>query len=68
MLVRSVGVTFFTVHSFYEYIQSNQSNTRDRKKYSQQEQLFFFQCFSLFLRASVSGLLNKDGLPTIWKK
>ena len=51
---------FFTGHSFHEYAQSNQSNTRERKKASQQEQTFFLQCSFLFLRLSVSGLLSKE--------
>ena len=61
MPICPISVTlFFTVHSFYEYVQSNQSNARDRKKPLQQEQSFFLQCFSLFLRASVSSLLSKE--------
>ena len=52
---------FFTAHSRCEYVQSNQSNTRDRKKPSQQEQIFF-QSSSLFLRGSVSSLLNEESM------
>ena len=37
-----------------------QSNTRDREKTSHQEQALFLQSSSLFLGASVSGLLNKE--------
>ena len=60
MSIRSIRVTFFfTVHPFYEYVQSNQSNTRDPKKPSQ-AQTFFIYCSSLFLRASVSSLPNKE--------
>ena len=33
MPIRPISVTFFfTVHSFYKYVQSSQSNTRYRKK------------------------------------
>ena len=39
---------FFTVLSFYEYVQSNRSNTRDREKPSQQEQTFFFNALLFF--------------------
>ena len=67
-MIRPIRETFFfTAQSFYEYVQSNQSNMRDRKKPSQQEQTFILQCFySLFFRASVSSLLNKESvvLPT----
>ena len=58
MPFRPISVSIFLmVHSFYEYIESNQSKTRDRKKRLQQEQTFVLQCFSLFLRSSVCSLL-----------
>ena len=57
-------VFFFMVHLFYEYVQLYQLNTRDRKKPSQQEQTFFLQRSSFFLRASVSGLLKRAYAPT----
>ena len=42
MLIRPISVTFFfAIHLRYEYVQSNQWNTRDREKPSQQEQTFF---------------------------
>ena len=48
---------------FYKYVESNRSNTRDRKKPSQvQDQPLFRQCSPLFLRASVSSLLNKKSI------
>ena len=48
--------------SFFEHVESNQSNTRDHKKPSQQEQPFFPQSSFLFLRASVFSLLNKESM------
>ena len=63
MWIRPISETFFfTIHSFYKYVQLNQSNTRDRKKTSQQEHTLFLQCSSLFLHASVSSLLNKESV------
>ena len=48
---------------FYKYVESNRSNTRDRIKPSQvQDQPLFLQCSPLFLRASVSSLLNKKSI------
>ena len=48
---------------FYKYVESNRSNTRDHKKPSQvQDQPLFLQCSPLFLRASVSSLLNKKSI------
>ena len=48
---------------FYKYVESNRSNTRDRKKPSQvQDQPLFLQCSPLFLRVSVSSLLNKKSI------
>ena len=35
---------------------------RDRKETLEQEQTIFLQFSSLFLRASVSGVLNKESL------
>ena len=59
MPIRPISVTFFsTVHSFYKYVQSSQSNTRYRKK-TFTTRANFFQCLFLFLRASVSRLLKK---------
>ena len=55
---------FFSFLLFFEHVESNQSNMRDHKKPSQQEQPFFLQSSSLFLRASVSSLLNKESM--IW--
>ena len=52
----------FTAHSFYKYVQSNQSNTRDRKNVCHKSKLFFLQCSSLFLSANVSCLLNKKSM------
>ena len=47
MPIRPISVTvFFGVHLFYEYAQSNQSNTRNHKKPSQQEQTFCLECSS----------------------
>ena len=61
MQIRRISVTFIlTVHSFYECVQSNQSNTLDREKPSQQEQTFCLQCSSLFLHSSASSLLKKE--------
>ena len=66
---------FFSVHSRYKNVQSNQSNTRDRKKTSNQELTFFLQSSSLFLRVSISNLLHKASMlqPTLfvirgWKR
>ena len=53
------GTFFFTVHSFYEYIQSNQWNMHEHKKSFQQELTFFLQCTSLFLLVSICSQLNK---------
>ena len=50
---------FLHGHSICEYVQSNQSNTRHRKRTWSQEQTVSLQSFSLFLHASVSSLLNK---------
>ena len=48
---------------FYKYVESNRSNTRDRKKPSQvQDQPLFLQSYPLFLRESVSSLLNKKSI------
>ena len=63
MTIRPISVTFFfTVHSFYEYVQSNQLHTHDRKNLSQQEQPFFFNALLFFLGVSVSSLLNKESM------
>ena len=40
---------FFTMHSFYEYAQSNQSNTHDHKKLSPHDQTLFFNVLLFFL-------------------
>ena len=57
--VQSAWLFSFTVHMFYKYVESNWSNTRDRKKPSQvQDQPLFLQCSPLFLRASVFSLLQ----------
>ena len=58
--IRSISVTFF-FHGplFFKYVESNQSNTLDREKPSQQNQTIFLHCSSLFLRASVFSLLKK---------
>ena len=37
------------------------------KKPSQQEQTFFLQSSSLFLRTSVSGLLHKESMTKVFK-
>ena len=37
---------FFTAHSFYEYVQSNQSNTRDHKNVCHKSKLFSSMLFS----------------------
>ena len=58
---------FLTILLFFEYVESNQSNTRDCKKSSQQEQPFFVQS-SLFLRAFVSSLLNKESIYDLTAK
>ena len=61
MTICVISVTFFfTGAPFYEYVQSNHSNTWNREKPLQKEQSFFLQCSSLFLRASVSCLLIKN--------
>ena len=64
MPIRTTSVTFFfTVYSLLEYVQSNQSNTRDRKNRLQQEQTRFLECSSLFFsQASSSSLLNKESM------
>ena len=62
MPIRPIRVIFFfSIHSHQKYVESNQSNTRDRKKTSQQGQTFFLQCSSL-LRASISGLLHRESM------
>ena len=70
MPIRPINVTFFfTVHSFYEYVQSNQSNTRDRRKRLQQEQTFFLQSslfFCAFVSSSLIHCLNWKLLPNWW--
>ena len=48
---------FIRTANISQMVRSNQSNTRDLKKTSQQKQTFF-----LFLSASVSGLLNIDSM------
>ena len=50
MPIRPISVTFFfTVYSFYEYVQSNQQNARDRKKILRnQSKLFFFNARLFF--------------------
>ena len=53
----------FFVHGSF-LVESNQANTRDRKKPSQQKQTFFLQSFSLFLGLFVSNLLNKTTIAT----
>ena len=55
---------FFSVRSFYEYVQSNRSNTRDRKNFVTRAN-FFLQCSCLFLRAFVS---NKESIMTLCLK
>ena len=57
MLICPIKVTFFfTVNSFYKYVQSNQSNVRDRKILSHHKQMLFH---SLSVNVSVffMGLL-----------
>ena len=39
---------FFTVHSLYEYVQSNQSKARDRKKTFASTGTVFFNAFLFF--------------------
>ena len=56
---------FFSLLLFFEHVELNQSNMRDHKKPSQQEQPFFLQSSSLFLRASVSSFLNQESM--IWQ-
>ena len=52
MPICSISLTFFiTVHSFYENVQSNQSNTRDRKKTFATRANFFFLNPLLFFSA-----------------
>ena len=59
MPIRPISVTFFfSVHSLYEYVEPDQSNKRGRLEQKQT----FFQCFSLFFRASVSSLLRKESM------
>ena len=54
MPVRTISVNFFfTVHSFHEYVQLNQSNTRDRKIFSNKSKFFSSM---LFFRAFVPSL------------
>ena len=49
MPIRTISMTFFfTVHSLYKYVQSNQSNTLDCKKPTQQEQIFFFNALPFY--------------------
>ena len=61
MPTRPVSVTFFfTVHSFYEYVQSNQWNMRDSKKPLEQEQTFFQR--PSFFCAFVFGPLNEESI------
>ena len=62
-MIRPISAAFFfTVYSFYKYVESNQSNTCSRKKLWQQKQTLFLQCFSLFLRPSVSSPQNKESM------
>ena len=58
------GTFFFTVHSFYKYVQSNQQNTHEHKKSFQREQTFFLQCSSLFFLVSVCSLPNIESMDT----
>ena len=63
LLTRPISVTFFfTAYSFQEYVQSNQSNTLNRIKPSQQEKPLSLQFSYLFLRACVSSLLNEESM------
>ena len=49
MPIRTISMTFFfTVHSLYKCVQSNQSNTLDCKKPTQQEQIFFFNALPFY--------------------
>ena len=74
MPIRQISVTFFfTVHLCYEYVQSNQSNTRDRKKnFATRANIYsmlfsFSPCSSLFLVYFVSSLLNKESMIRLIK-
>ena len=49
---------------FYEYVQSNQSNTRDRKKPSQQEQTFFCNALLFFS----AHLFRVYSIESLWPK
>ena len=62
MPIRPLSMTFFfIVHLFYKYVQSNQLNTRDRKKLSQQEETFFsLIIFSFSARVSFCPLNKKS--------
>ena len=65
MSIGAISVTFsFTVHLFYEYVQSDSSNMRGRKKLSQQEQTFFFYALQLFLKQILSTFspMNHESL------
>ena len=49
MPIRPISVTFFfTVHLFYKYVQSSQSNTRSRKKTFTTRANFFFNAHFFF--------------------
>ena len=69
MPIRPVIVTFFfRVYLFYEYVQSNQSNTHDRKK--KQSKLIssmLFSCFSarLFLVYKIKSLGSDYASETV---
>ena len=54
-----INVTFFyTVHLFYEYVQSNQSNTRDRKNLRNTSKLFSNLFYSLVNKKSIIMLIG----------
>ena len=66
MPIPPISVTFFLSSLAFDFFSKHMANQISRirviakKKNSQQEQTFFLQCSSLFLRAADSSLLNKE--------
>ena len=68
MPVRPVSVTFFfTVHSFYEYVQSIQLNSRNGKKIRNKSKLFYSMLFSFSPRICIWST-NKETMIALCLK
>ena len=68
MLICPIKVTFFfTVNSFYKYVQSNQSNVRGRKILSHHKQMLFLQSLLIFSAICLQSTKQKVYDGTVYQ-